>query len=234
MDDLTLHFSGLEPSLGYSFKNKELLAQAFIHRSFLNENRDWVGENNERLEFLGDAILGFLIADYLYRQFPKVPEGTLSNLKARLVEAHSCARFLVKLGAAPFVLLGKGEKMNEGKGREGILADLFEALIGAIYLDGGMETLKKVFWSHLEEEISSYLRNPIPNWKAELQEYLQKKHKKSPTYRLIEQKGPDHNRVFLIAAYLNEDELARGSGFSKKEAEQQAAKNALEELRDKD
>jgi len=233
MEDLILHFSSIEESLDYQFKNKKLLIQAFTHRSFLHENRLLLGENNERLEFLGDAILGFLVSDYLYNHLPSLPEGELSRLRAAVVETSNCAKFLLKWQLDPFVLLGKGERMNQGKGRESILADLFEALIGAIYIDGGVDEIKRVFWLHFEEEVLKILENPTRNWKAELQEYSQKNYQKSPVYKTIEETGPDHNRTFLIAVYLSDQEAGRGKGASKKEAEQEAAKNALKGRDDK-
>ena len=230
MRELFPHLSEVENRLGYWFKNKKLLSQAFVHRSFFNEHRDWVEEHNERLEFLGDSVLGLLISDYLYHHLPMQAEGELSRLRAHLVEASSCARFLTQLGVGSFVLLGKGEKMNEGRGRETILADLFEALVGAIYLDGGILEARRIFWLHFEKEIQSLLEKPARNWKAELQDYSQKKYQKPPVYKVLSETGPDHSKVFLIAAYLDGKETGQGSGSSKKEAEQAAAKHALEQL----
>jgi ribonuclease-3 len=230
MRELFPHFSEVEDRLGYWFKNKKLLSQAFVHRSFFNEHRDWVEEHNERLEFLGDSVLGLLVSDYLYHQLPMQAEGELSRLRALLVEASSCAKFLTQLGVGAFVLLGKGEKMNEGRGRDTILADLFEALIGAIYLDGGIVEAKKFVWTHFEKEIQHLLDKPARNWKAELQDYSQKKHQKPPLYKVISEIGPDHSKKFLIAAYLDGQEVGQGSGSSKKEAEQAAAKHALEQI----
>ncbi|MBS0648581.1 MAG: ribonuclease III [Verrucomicrobia bacterium] len=230
MKDLNPHLSEVEDRLGYSFKNKKLLSQAFIHRSYYNEHRDQIEEHNERLEFLGDSILGLLISDYLYHHLPTQAEGELSRLRAHLVEASSCAKFLLKLGLAPFVLLGRGERMNEGRGRETILADLFEALLGAIYLDGGLSEVKRLFWMHFEKEIQTILEHPARNWKAELQDYSQKKYQKPPVYQVISEMGPDHSKVFLVAAFLDTQEVGRGSGSSKKEAEQAAAQDAIEKL----
>lgn len=230
MRDLNPHLSEVEDRLGYTFKNKKLISQAFIHRSYYNEHRDQVEEHNERLEFLGDSILGLLISDYLYHHLPTQAEGELSRLRAHLVEASSCAKFLLKLGLAPFVLLGRGERMNEGRGRETILADLFEALLGAIYLDGGLNEVKRLFWMHFEKEIQAILEHPARNWKAELQDYSQKKYQKPPVYQVVSEMGPDHSKVFLVAAFLDTQEVGRGSGSSKKEAEQAAAQDAIEKL----
>ena len=230
MKDLIPHLSEVEDRLGYQFKNKKLLAQAFIHRSFYNEHRDQMLEHNERLEFLGDSILGLLISDYLYHHLPTQAEGELSRLRAHLVEAGSCARFLLKLGLASFVLLGKGEKLNEGRGRETILADLFEALIGAIYLDAGIAEIKRLFWMHFEKEIQRILEHPARNWKAELQDYSQKKYQKPPVYKVVSETGPDHSKIFLVAAWLDDQEVGQGRGSSKKEAEQAAAEDAISRL----
>lgn len=230
MKDLMTSFSEIEKNLKYTFKNKKLLEQAFIHRSFYNELKDKAFEHNERLEFLGDSILGLLISDYLYQNLPFQDEGELSRLRAHLVESSYCAKFLLRLDLAPFILLGKGEKMNEGRGRETILADLFEALIGALYLDGGIETVKQVFWMHFEKEIQEFLKHPTRNWKAELQDYSQKKYQKPPIYKVLSETGPDHSKEFLVAAFLQDQESGRGIGGSKKEAEQTAAQDALSRL----
>lgn len=227
MKDLMAHLSVVESRLGYVFQNKKLLHQAFIHRSYFNENRSEVEEHNERLEFLGDSILGLMISDYLYHHLPTQAEGELSRLRAHLVEAGSCARFLQKLQVSEFVQLGRGERMNEGRGRETILADLFEALIGAIYLDGGMIEVLKFFWGHFQEEIQKSLEHPSRNWKAELQDYSQKKYQKPPVYKVLREEGPDHSKVFVIAAYIDDQEIGQGVGSSKKEGEQAAAHDAI-------
>lgn len=231
MKDLNPHLSEIEDRLGYRFKNKKLISQAFIHRSYYNEHREDVCEHNERLEFLGDSVLGLMISDYLYQHLPTQAEGELSRLRAHLVEASSCAKFLLKLGLAPFVLLGRGERMNEGRGRETILADLFEALIGALYLDGGLPEAKRIFWAHFEKEIQSILEHPARNWKAELQDYSQKKYQKPPVYHVVSETGPDHSKLFLIAAFVGDEEMGRGTGSSKKEAEQAAAQDAIEKMK---
>ncbi len=230
MRNLIPNLSEVEDRLGYRFKNKQLLAQTFVHRSFYNENRDHVHEHNERLEFLGDSILGLLISDYLYHHLPMQAEGELSRLRAHLVEAGSCARFLLKLGLAPFVLLGKGERTNEGRGRETILADLFEALLGAIYIDGGLLEVRRLFWFHFEKEIQAILEKPVRNWKAELQDFSQKKYQKPPAYQVLSETGPDHSKTFLVAAMLDGKEVGQGQGASKKEAEQAAAQDAIGKL----
>jgi ribonuclease-3 len=231
MKDLMAHLSAVESRLGYVFQNKKLLKQAFIHRSYFNEHRDAVEEHNERLEFLGDSVLGLLISDYLYQHLPTQAEGELSRLRAHLVEAGSCARLLQQLTLSEFVQLGRGERMNEGRGRETILADLFEALIGAVYLDGGIVEAQKFFWGHFQDEIQKILQHPARNWKAELQDYSQKKYQRPPIYKVLREEGPDHSKVFVVAAFLDDQQRGQGTGSSKKEAEQAAAQDAIENLK---
>jgi ribonuclease III len=222
--------AAIEEKLGYQFKKKALLGLAFIHRSFFNEHRDEVPEHNERLEFLGDSVLGLLISDYLYEYLPSRPEGDLSHLRSHLVEAGACAAYLQKLGIAEYVLLGKGEKMNPGKGKESILADLFEALIGAIYLDGGLEACKQFFFRHFLDDVEALLQTPSRNWKAELQDYSQKKHQRPPFYKVMKEAGPDHSKVFHVSVFIEEEEMGQGFGSSKKQAEQMAAEQAVQRL----
>lgn len=231
MVDLVKHYQEIESKLNYTFKDKKLLMLAFIHRSFYNENRQLVNEHNERLEFLGDSVLGLMVSEYLYQNLPMKPEGELSQMRAQLVEATTCAACLQKLGCASYVLLGRGEKLNEGKGRDTILADLFEALIGAIYLDGGLEEARAFFWKHFAEDVQKVLREPLRNWKADLQDYSQKKYQKPPVYKVEKEAGPDHSKIFHVIAYLENREAGRGIGSSKKEAEQAAAEDAIKNIR---
>jgi ribonuclease III len=220
----------IEQKLCYMFHNKELLTLSFIHRSFFNEHKALLKENNERLEFLGDSVLGLIISDYLYAHLPDAPEGHLSQLRSYIVEAGSCAQFLNQLEIAEFVLLGKGERMNDGRGRETILADLFEAMIGAIYLDGGMDAAKTFFFFHFSNNIQEHLKAPIRNWKAELQDYSQKKHQKPPVYKIQKESGPDHSKVFQVVVSVDGIDVGEGVGSSKKEAEAVAAEDALDKL----
>lgn len=216
----------IEGKIGYHFHDAALLAQAFIHRSYVNENRSALG-HNERLEFLGDSILGMLIADHLYRRLPDTAEGDLSLLRSRLVEAGSCGAYIAKLDIAHFLLLGKGEQLNKGRGRETILADLFEAIIGAIYLDGGMEAARGFIFKNFSTEIDQLIEAPWQNWKALLQDWCQKRYQQAPVYSVICQSGPDHSKLFTVAVAVYDHELGRGSGASKKEAQQAAAAAAL-------
>lgn len=230
MADLSHQHPEIEKRLDYVFKDKNLLFLAFIHRSYYNEHRETIKEHNERLEFLGDSVLGLLISDYLYQNLPLQAEGHLSQLRAQLVEASCCALFLQKLGIAQWVLLGKGERLNEGRGRDTILADLFEALIGAIYLDGGIVEAHRFFWTHFQADVEKILKTPVRNWKAELQDYSQKKYQKPPTYRVEKETGPDHSKFFHVIVCVEDQECGRGIGASKKEAEQAAAMDAIRNL----
>lgn len=226
---LLSQISLIEKKIHYSFQDPSLLALAFVHRSFENEQKTPVGYN-ERLEFLGDSVLGLLVSDYVYRCLPETAEGELSHLRARLVEASSCVKYLLHLGVEQFLLLGRGEKMNDGRGRDTILADLFEALVGAIYLDGGLTAASTFFFRNFQKEMDSILQAPLHNWKALLQDYCQKNYQITPVYKLVEELGPDHSKRFIVQALLREKEMGRGMGASKKEAQQAAAKHALDQF----
>jgi ribonuclease-3 len=220
----------IEKKLGYVFKNRELLRLAFTHRSFVNETKEQGAQHNERLEFLGDSVLGLLVSDYLYRYLPETPEGELSYLRSRLVEACSCALYLAKLGVTEYILLGKGELMSGGRGKDSIHADLFEALMGAIYLDGGIEAAGKFLFINFSPEVNRILKTPIRNWKAELQDYSQKHFQHPPEYTILDESGPDHHKKFFISVAVNGTEVGRGEGSSKKEAQQSAAAVAVARL----
>ncbi len=222
--------SEIETKIGYKFDDKSLLTLSLIHRSFVNENRDLVDEHNERLEFLGDAVLGVLVSEYLYKYLPSTPEGELSYLRSRLVEAGSCVLYVQDLKIEDYILLGKGERMNDGRGRESILSDLFEAVIGAIYLDGGIEAARRFLFQNFSSQINNIMKKPLHNWKALLQDYSQKTYQQTPIYEVAEESGPDHSKTFVISVQINREEIGRGTGPSKKEAQQQAAQNALQYL----
>lgn len=223
----------IERKVGYTFQNRSYLTLAFVHRSYVNENRD-AAEHNERLEFLGDSILGFLMADYLYHNLPGTPEGELSYLRSRLVEAVSCVVYVQKLKIEKFLLLGKGERLNDGRGRESILADLFEAVMGAIYLDGGVEAARRFMFDNFTQEVTEILKTPVRNWKAQLQDYCQKIFHMTPIYKMMSETGPDHSKIFKISVFINNTEMGWGEGASKKEAQQAAAQCAIEEIEKKE
>lgn len=217
----------IEEKLGYVFDNKDFLILAFVHRSFINEYRGESLQHNERLEFLGDSVLGLVVADYLYHRLPDHPEGQLSQLRSRLVDANACAHFLQKLKMGEHILLGKGETLTEGRTKTSILADVFEALLGAIYLDGGLGVTKSFLLFHFEGEFESAIGSPPRNYKAELQDFSQKEYGTPPLYKVVDETGPDHAKVFHVMVFINEKEAGVGMGASKKEAEQRAAFDAL-------
>jgi len=227
---LTQNIPNIESKLGYAFKDPSLLLLAFVHRSYINENKEVRG-HNERLEFLGDSVLGLIASKYLYCTLPlDTPEGELSYIRSRLVEAASCALYVQKLSIASFLLLGKGERMNDGKGRESIHADLFEALIGAIYLDGGLGHAEHFWLTTFADEIQSIIQTPLRNWKSLLQDYCQKNFQQLPTYAVLEETGPHHNKQFKISVILKDQQIGFGVGSSKKEAQQAAASDACHQL----
>lgn len=230
LDDLRNSAVAIEKKLGYVFKNKNLLILSFLHSSFVNENRKLLDSHNERLEFLGDSVLGSIVSEYLYNKFEHLSEGDLSSLKASIVESNACSLFFQKLQLQPYILLGKGEREEGGRGKESIFANTFEALIGAIFLDGGFEAAKNFLISHFAESFNSIAINPIRNYKAELQSHYQKKLQKPPTYKVVEASGPDHSKQFKVVAIMDDRELGTGVGSSKKDAEQQAAKDALKNM----
>src|SRR5690606_5188997 len=182
---------------------------------------------NERLEFLGDSVLGLCVSDYLFRRLPDRPEGELSQLRSRLVDANSCAKFLQMLNLAEYILLGKGETNTEGRTKPSILADVFEAILGAIYLDGGLEAAQSFLQRHFQSFFEEAIQMPYDNSKAILQNLSQKKFQKPPTYKIIQESGPDHSKTFQVAVFVDGKQVGEGSGACKKEAEQNAAKDAL-------
>lgn len=221
----------IEKKIGYCFQDGALLELAFTHRSFWNENRESCPGHNERLEFLGDAVLGMLVAEYLYQTKDEADEGSCSQMRASIVAADACATYVQKLGLGDYLLLGKGERLNTGKGRDSILADLFEALLAAIYLDSGYERVKKFFFTNFEREIEQRLKMPLRNWKAELQDYAQRSFQVTPSYELLEEFGPSHEKHFRVAVLIAGEKIGEGTGLSKKEAQVEAAKQALMGLR---
>lgn len=220
----------IEERLGYAFENKEYLFIALIHRSYLNEHKEAPFSHNERLEFLGDSVLGLILADYLYHRLPTYPEGVLSQLRSKLVDATSCAKFFQKLKLSEFILLGRGEMLTEGQNKLSILSDTFEAIIGAIYLDGGLNVVKSFLLCHFEGEMNELIGSPPRNFKAELQDYSQKNFQKVPVYKVVQESGPDHAKVFHVLVFIEDQEAGIGIGSSKKEAEQKAAFDALNKL----
>lgn len=230
IEQLQTQIAMIEERIGHVFKDKDLIITAFLHRSYLNENKDIKLNHNERLEFLGDTVLGLIVSEWLYIRFPESKEGELSFLRSRLIEASSCVSFLKVLGIEKHVLLGRGERMNDGRGRESIQADLFEAIIGAIYLDGGLEASKAFFLTHFMKEIEGIIEMPVCNYKAVLQDYAQKKYQQQPVYQVMIETGPDHSKMFDVAVLVNGEIWGVGKGSSKKEAQQEAARIAVEKI----
>lgn len=215
-----------EETIGYTFKNKQLLHQAFSHSSYANEKKDPSG-SNERLEFLGDSVLSIVVSDFLYKNI-NVAEGELTKLRASLVCEKSLHIFAQQIRLGDYLLLGKGEENTGGRERPSILADAFEAVIAAIYLDGGMEAAAKHILRFMPDDIQ-YTKKPVfSDFKTVLQEIVQKNPEEKVEYVLIGEEGPDHNKRFVVEVRLNSQVIGKGKGKSKKEAEQFAAREALE------
>lgn len=222
-------FSKLEQQLGTIFKNKNLLTQAFIHRSYLNENPKLGLEHNERLEFLGDAVLELVVTEYLYETYPQKSEGELTNWRAALVNAKMLAFIAQELNFNDFLLLSRGEAKEVGKARQYILANTFEAFIGALYLDQGYDSCRAFIGRHVVKELPRILREGLfKDAKSRFQEEAQERVGITPTYKVLEEWGPDHAKHFIVGVFLGENLIARGEGSSKQEAELDAAQNALE------
>lgn len=226
-------YSELEKTIGLHFENRKLLEQAFVHRSYLNEFRGKGIEDNERLEFLGDAVLELIVTEYLYEHYQK-PEGILTNWRSALVKGKNLAEIATKLSLGSYLHLSKGEKRSGGEKKQYILANTFEALLGAIYLEKGYKDAKKFVETHviiyLEEIIAKGL---YIDAKSRFQEITQEKSMITPQYRVIEEKGPDHDKVFTVGVYLEERLIGKGVGTSKQSAEQAAAEEALNSHRSK-
>ncbi len=217
----------LQASLGYNFKNKQLLENALTHSSYANEKRGGVS-SNERLEFLGDSVLSIIVAEYLFEKFPDIAEGRLTKLRASLVCEKTLCEFSKKLGIGEVLFLGKGEAANGGSERPSILADAFEAVLAAIYLDGGMNNAKSFVLRFVTEELSHLEHENFKDYKTALQEIIQRNPEEQLTYKLVSESGPDHDKSFVVEVHLNSNVIGKGTGHSKKNAEQMAARQALE------
>lgn len=220
--------SSLEEKLGVEFDNEELLRQALTHRSYINENPDFELDHNERLEFLGDAVLELITTDYLYRNHPK-PEGVLTNWRSALVRSEMLAKVANNLEMEDKLLLSKGERKDKGRGRRYIMGNAVEAIIGAIYLDQGYEAAEEFvdeyILAHLDDVLEKRLyKDPKSLFQEEAQDRLDI----TPTYEALEAKGPDHKKEFKVGVYLEDDLVTTGKGFSKQAAQEEAAKKALD------
>lgn len=226
-----MNLEKLEKLISYEFKNKDLLKEALAHRSYLNENPKWHLPHNERLEFLGDAVLELIVTEALFEKFPKEPEGKLTTLRAALVNYQMLAKLSKEINLEKFILMSRGEAKDTGRAREVILANAIEALIGALYLDGGYDGAKHFVEKIVLPEIKEVIQKGLDkDPKSLLQEKSQAEMKSTPIYKLLNQSGPDHKKNFIVGVYLNGKEIAKGEGLSKQDAEVEAAKRALEAI----
>lgn len=221
-----------EKIIGYSFNNKELIKEALTHSSYANEHRLTDIGNNERLEFLGDAVLEILISEYLFNQYPNEPEGYLTKMRASIVCEPTLALCSKDIRLGDFLLLGKGEELTGGRERKSITSDAFEAVIGAIYLDGGFANAKEFIEKFILADIKN--KQLFYDSKTILQEIIQAKGDKNLVYKLVAENGPDHNKQFEVNAILDDEVVGKGVGRTKKAAEQEAAYNAIIAINNKD
>jgi ribonuclease III len=222
----------LESSLAYRFRHRALLEEALTHKSYVNEQKGAVGAHNERLEFLGDAVLSLLISEHLAAVLPHSTEGTLSKLKARLVSETVLAGVARRLKLGSWLRLGRGEELSKGREKESILADALEAVIAGVYLDGGLEACRQLviglFADELAQVATRQHRPGADDYKTRFQEWCQKQFDSLPHYAIVREAGPDHDKLFEVELSVKGNVVGRGAGRSKKEAEQLAAKQALQ------
>ncbi|WP_461200406.1 ribonuclease III [Anoxybacillus sp. TBDG-1] len=226
-----MKFKQFQEQIGIFFRNEKLLIQAFTHSSYVNEHRKRLHEDNERLEFLGDAVLELTVSQYLFEQFPQMSEGELTKLRAAIVCEPSLVTFAHELSFGDLVLLGKGEELTGGRMRPSLLADVFEAFIGALYLDQGIEAVVQFLEKTMFPKIRQGAFSHVMDYKSQLQELVQRDGSGVLEYKILQEKGPAHNKEFVSRVSLNGEELGIGVGRSKKEAEQRAAQMALAKLK---
>ncbi len=227
MDNL-INFLEFQEKVGINFKNQNLLKEALTHRSYINENPSWDVPHNERLEFLGDAVLELIITENLFEKYPQHDEGTLTSVRAALVNYVSLSKIAREIGLGDYIFMSKGEAKDVGKAREVILANAIEAFLGAVYLDQGYgvisEFIKKTIFIYTDEIIEKSLYRDS---KSLFQEIVQDRFKVTPSYQVIEESGPEHKKIFKVGVFVKSNKIADGEGYSKQEAEVEAAKNAL-------
>ncbi len=223
-----MNFTEFEEKLGYSFKDKSLLELALTHSSFANENK--LKKNNERFEFLGDSVLGFVTAEYLFTEFKNRPEGEMTKLRAAVVCEKSLFKFAEQIDLGKYILLGRGEDGTGGRNRPSVVSDAFEAIIAAIYIDGGMEAVRPYILRFIKDAVKR--ETSFKDNKSLLQEEIQKVKGNTLAYEEVGEEGPDHDKTFVFRVKLNGEIIGEGKGKSKKEAEQKAAGNALNKLHD--
>jgi len=222
----------LEKKLKIKFQNRQLFREALTHRSYLNEAKEKDLRSNERLEFLGDAVLSFVISEWLFKQFPNYPEGQLTNLRSNLVKTESLAKIAKKFDLGKLLFLSKGEKEEGGENNPVLLANAFEAVLGAIFLNRGAETVKKFIREHFKNLLKTLiLKGEFKDFKSLLQEKIQAKTKITPVYRVIKETGPNHAKIFTVGVYLGKKLLAVACGKSKQAAEENAANIALNKIK---
>ena len=223
--------NGLQGIIGIRFADQALLQEALVHRSFLNENPDSLARSNERLEFLGDALLDLIVGEYLYRYFPDMDEGRLTTLRAALIKAESLAGFAQQLRLGDYLYLSHGEDDSGGRSRVGLLSDAFEALIAAIYLDSGLGVVREFLMGFIEPETARILEGGLDrDYKSQLQEWAQREFQVTPVYRTVVERGPDHAKEFTVEVLIGDSVYGRGEGPSKQAAGRRAAQQALEEI----
>lgn len=220
----------LEQAINIKFSNQELLLNVFVHRSYLNEHKNYFLPSNEKLEFLGDSVLSLTTSIYLYKNYGHLKEGDYTDIKASVVRTESLAEAAKNLNLGSYLLLSKGEERGRGREKTNILADVFEALIAAIFIDRGFDSAYKFICDHLfKDKLSNIVENKLYlSPKSHLQEITQSKHKELPKYVLLKSTGPEHKKEFKIAVFINGEQMAIGEGKSKKQAEEKAAEIALE------
>ncbi len=224
------NFEEFEKIIGVNFKNKDLLKQSLTHRSFLNENKHIKNGHNERLEFLGDAVLELVITHFLYNEYPQKNEGDLTSIRSALVNAQTCAEVAKKININEFLLLSKGEAKDTGRARQYILANALEAVIGAIYIDSGYQKAEEFILKFITPMTQKIVDDEL--WidsKSRFQEKAQDAVGITPSYKTLKETGPDHDKKFTVGVFLGEEKVAEGEGDSKQDAEQDAARKALKE-----
>lgn len=230
MNEFKIKLHEFQEKAKLKFINEALFIQAFTHSSYVNEHRGQPFKDNERLEFLGDAVLEITVSQYLFTHFPKMSEGEMTKLRAAIVCEPSLVKLAEDLQFGQLILLGKGEEMTGGRERPALLADVFEAFIGALYLDQGLDPVYRFLADHVFPKITDGQFAQVIDYKSQLQEFIQQDNLGEISYQIIEEKGPAHNREFVSEVFLNDQSLGIGIGRSKKEAEQRAAAKALKQL----
>jgi ribonuclease III len=225
------NIQAIEEKFDIHFTNKQLLSTAFTHRSYINESNGTVQEHNERLEFLGDAVLEILVSEYLFNKFPEAPEGELTAYRSAVVKMESLAEIALELGFGEYLLMSKGEEMTGGRTRPYILANTFEAFLGALFMDQGIEACKRFLSSAFFGKIDKAIEDKeYIDSKSKLQEITQDRFKQMPVYKLVKEEGPDHSKTFTVQVLIKNKVVGEGVGKSKQYAQQEAAKDALQKL----